>query len=155
MTIGWSTGVMELGSETIIIGDTNPPVVLKSLGTAISRTNHRNHFPVEEALHDTVATPYAAHVRRSPHRLPRFRDRLVGCRIRTRNPNATCIAVGARSRGHGVPPRRMGFPRCDLPGGVRRLAGPRLHRPPADARHLRDARAASHREVGGPWALAL
>src|SRR5712664_134115 len=146
---------MDAGSRTVIIGDSNAPVDFESLGTAISRTNHRNHFPPGEALHYTVATPHAAHVRRSPYRLPRFRNRLVGGRIRTCNPNATWIAIGAGPGGHGVLPRRMGIPRGSLPGPVRRLARPRLHRPPADVHHIRNASAAPHREVGGPRVLAL
>src|SRR2546428_6324199 len=48
---------MDAGSRTVIIGDSNAPVDFESLGTVISRTNHRNHFPPEKALYWTVATP--------------------------------------------------------------------------------------------------
>src|SRR2546427_530161 len=48
---------MDAGSRTVIIGDSNAPVDFESLGTVISRTNHRNHFPPEKALYWAVATP--------------------------------------------------------------------------------------------------
>src|SRR3989442_5436316 len=147
---------MDAGSRTVIIGDSNAPVDFESLGTVISRTNHRNHFPPEKALYWAVATsPNAAHVRRSPYRLPRFWDCLVGRRTHPRGPDATRIAVGARPGGHGVLPRRLGVPRCALPGAVRHVAGPRLHWLPADVHHVRDARPPAHREMGRPRALAL
>src|SRR5207245_6133932 len=120
---------MDAGSRTVIIGDSKAPVDFESLGTAISGTNHRNHFPLGEALHRIVATPDVAHVRRSAHRLPRFRDRLVGGGIRTRDPDAPCIAVRAGPGGHGVLPRMLGVPRGGLPGPVRLPAGPGPHGP--------------------------
>src|SRR2546422_5711603 len=103
----------------------------------------------------SFATPYAGHVRRSPHRLPWFRDRLVGGRIRPRDPDAARLAVRAGPSGHGVLPRRMGVPRGGLPGPVRRVAGPGLHRPAAVVPHVRDAHAPADAEMGRPRALAL
>src|SRR3989454_9430020 len=48
---------MDAGSRTVIIGDSNAPVDFESLGTVISRTNHRNHFPPEKALYWAGANP--------------------------------------------------------------------------------------------------
>src|SRR2546427_8507126 len=53
----------------MIIGASNASVDFESLGHRDSGTNHRNHFALGRTLHSGSATPHAAHVRRSPHRL--------------------------------------------------------------------------------------
>src|SRR2546425_573468 len=58
---------MDAGSRTVIIGDSNAPVDFESLGTVISRTNHRNHFPPEKALYWAVATPQMPPTFDAPH----------------------------------------------------------------------------------------
>src|SRR5438093_1164368 len=146
-----STLWIDAGSRTSIIGDSNASVEFESLGHRDSGTNHRNHFGLRSTVHTGAATPHAAHVRRSPHRLPRFRGRLVGHRDRPRDPDAARLAVGTRPGGHGLLPRRMGVPRRRLSGVRRRLshARCRLHRSAGHADHVRDLGSSLDDEMDG------
>src|SRR5438093_13647109 len=106
-----STLWIDAGSRTAIIRDSNASVEFESLGHRDSGTNHRNHFGLRSTVHTGSATPHAAHVRRSPHRLTRFRGRLVGHRDRPRAPAAASLEVGTRPAGHGLLHRRLADPR--------------------------------------------
>src|SRR2546428_8672505 len=155
--MGMSTWWIDAGSRTVIIDDLNASVDFESLGHRDSGTNHRNHFALGRTLHSGSATPHAAHVRRSPHRLPRFRVRLVGRRDRPRDPDAPRLAVGTRPCGHGLLPRRMGVPRRRVSGirGGLSDAGRRVHRSAGHADLVRNLGSPPDDEMDGPRPIPL
>src|SRR2546427_3310504 len=155
--MGMSTRWIDAGSRTVIIGDSNAPVDFESLGNPDSGTNHRNHFPLERTLHTGSATPHAVHVRRSPHRLPRFRGRLVGRRNRPRDPDAPRLALRTCPGGHGLLPRRMGALRRRLSDVRERLfvARRHFHRPAGHTDHVRDLDSPPDDEVDGSRPIPL